>query len=239
VVPSVELNARLPGVATVISCPTASTAFPTRLPFEPGRHPVRRGRRRRAVSRAPVLDGRGLQALDVEGLRGIEVWNGGCERESRAAARAALGRCAAAWPSPVRPGRRRLHHPERQRPGVDGFVRSSETPGRCSTRFAQHLHASAGPRSMSCSMTTSSRWSESCRSVTLSQGSGEVVRAGGAAGLSLPLAGARDGRGWRPRRFPLWRDAPAGASNGTCQTRWRCSLASSGPAVTGPASGET
>jgi hypothetical protein len=84
VVPSVELNARLPGdrdghllAYGVERIPDALMPFATlaegvQFVTENGGVPY---------LAHPYWTGAGFEALDVDGLRGLEVWNGGCERE--------------------------------------------------------------------------------------------------------------------------------------------------------------
>ena len=179
VVPSVELNARLPGRARRSSPvlrrrPRARGAHAVR---EPGRRrAVRRGGRRRAVSRAPVLDGRRVRVARRRGpARDSRSGTAAASARSRVAAPSRTGttRCSAAatcsaWP-PTTPTTRATTATWRGR----GFARSSERPRRCSTRFARAPSTPPpGPRStMSCvdddavEVVTSP-----CRSVTLSQG---------------------------------------------------------------------
>jgi hypothetical protein len=84
VVPSVELNARLGRGRDGHLLSYGVDRVPELLmPFESLEEGVRFVESAGGVSflAHPYWTGADLEALDVDGLRGIEVWNGGCERE--------------------------------------------------------------------------------------------------------------------------------------------------------------
>ena len=123
----------------------------------------------------PYWTGAGFEALDVEGLRGIEVWNGGCEREI------ARGGSEPHWDDALQRGRHLFglaaddsHHPGHDSDLAWTWIRAVErTPEAVLDALRTGaFYASAGPAILDVVLDDDvvEVVTSPCRSVTLSQG---------------------------------------------------------------------
>ena len=178
IVPSVELNARLPGGRDGHLLSYGVDRVPEALmPFESLAEGVRFVEEAGGVPYLahPYWTGAAFEALDVDGLRGIEVWNAGCEREI------ARGGSEPHWDDALERGRRLFglaaddsHHPGHDSDLAWTWIRAGE---RSPSAVLEALrtgafYASAGPliydvvvEDAAVEVATSP-----CRSVTLCQG---------------------------------------------------------------------
>ncbi len=188
VVPSVELNARLPGDRDGHLLAYGVERIPDELmPFATLDEGVRFVAENGGVPYLahPYWTGAGFEALDVDGLRGLEVWNGGCEREI------ARGGSEPHWDDALERGRHLFglaaddsHHPGHDSDLAWTWLKVAErTPGAVLDALRSgSFYASAGPviHDVVIDDAAVEVVSSPCRSVTLSQGAqgGSSAQAG-------------------------------------------------------------
>jgi hypothetical protein len=178
VVPSVELNARLPHQRDGHLLSYRVDRVPDELmPFASLEEGVRFVEEAGGVPflAHPYWTGADFEALDVDGLRGIEVWNGGCDREI------ARGGSESHWDDALERGRLLCgvaaddsHHPGHDSDLAWTWIRATERSPQAVLEALRTgaFYGSAGPSILAAVVDDEAVEvvSSPCRSVTLCQG---------------------------------------------------------------------